>query len=376
MNILQLGKFYPIKGGVEKVMYNLCSGISAKGISCDMLCTSYEGESVKKNISAYSRLEGTATWLKVAATTISPSMVIRLREICDKYDIIHIHHPDPMAAFALRLSGYKGKVILHWHSDIVKQKQLLRLYKPLQNWLIKRADLIIGTSPVYIKESPFLADVQGKMACLPIGANFEVDKVDTAGVQRVRARYQGKKIVFSMGRLVNYKGYEYLIDAAKYLTDDYVILIGGEGPLGDKLLQQIENEGLTDKVKLLGFLSDAERDLHFAASDIFCLSSIQKTEAFAIVQVEAMACGKPVVATRIPGSGVSWVNKDQISGLNVEPCNSRELADAIIKICGDAHEYERYSRSARERFEQLFTQEKMIETCINLYHSVLDGTGR
>lgn len=373
MNVLQLGKFYPIKGGVEQVMYSLCSGISNHGISCDMLCTSYNGATVEKQIGDHSKLKGTSTWLRLAATTISPTLITQLRKDCAKYDIIHVHHPDPMAAFALRFSGYKGKVILHWHSDIVKQKYLLKLYKPFQDWLIKRADLIVGTSPIYVQESPFLKNVQNKIACLPIGSDFNNHPADAKAVEFLRAMYPGKKIIFSMGRLVGYKGYEYLIEAAAHLSDEYVILIGGEGPLRDKLTQQIKDAGLTGKVELLGYLSDEDRYLYFAACDLFCLSSIQKTEAFAIVQIEAMACGKPIVATNIQGSGVPWVNEHGVSGMNVTPCNSLELAEAIQKICATEATYERYSKGAKDRFHNFFTQEKMIESCLNLYYSVLNG---
>ena len=100
---------------------------------------------------------------------------------------------------------------------------------------------------------------------------------------------------------------------------------------------------------------------------MYCLSSIYRTEAFAIVQVEAMSCGKPIVATVIEGSGVSWVNKTGYSGLNVKPCNSRELAGAIKRVCEDPYAYSQYSAQARLRFESCFEKEKMINECMNLY---------
>lgn len=156
-----------------------------------------------------------------------------LEKECRNYDIIHVHHPDPMACIALFLSGYKGKVVLHWHSDIQKQKVLLKFYQPLQEWLLKRADLILGTSPVYLAESPCLQSVQGKTRCLPIGV--EPMRPQAERVAAIREKYPCKKIVFSLGRLVAYKGYEYLIEAARFLDDDYVLLIGGTGPLKAEL---------------------------------------------------------------------------------------------------------------------------------------------
>lgn len=129
LKVLQLGKFYPITGGVEKVMYDLMTGLSEQGVDCDMLCALAGKGKLIKNVNEHARLMACRTWRKVAATMISPEMIFTLRKICREYDVIHVHHPDPMACLALFCSGYKGKVILHWHSDIQKQKVLLRFYR-------------------------------------------------------------------------------------------------------------------------------------------------------------------------------------------------------------------------------------------------------
>ncbi len=370
MKILQLGKFYPIGGGVEKVMYDLLLGLSERGISCDMLCA-YDGKGSRLiHITDKSNIMCTKTLLKKYATMISLQMVTRLHSIASSYDIIHIHHPDPMATLALRLSGYKGKVVLHWHSDIVKQKKLLSLYMPLQNWLIHRADLIIGTSPVYIAQSPHLLHVQEKCTSLPIG--IPPITPDDLKVAAIRQRYAGKKIIFSLGRLVHYKGYRYLIDAAKLLDDDYIVLIGGSGALRQELQKQIDVNGLGERVKLLGRVPDEDLPAYYGACDVYCLSSIMKTEAFAIVQIEAMSCGKPVVSCNIAGSGVPWVNADGVSGLVVEPESAQALADAIRRITGDEALYRQLSEGARQRYRQLFRKEMMIDNCYALYQQLMN----
>jgi rhamnosyl/mannosyltransferase len=173
--------------------------------------------------------------------------------------------------------------------------------------------------------------------------------------------------VFSLGRLVGYKGYEYLVDAASYLTDDYVVLIGGGGPLRGKLQAKINNAGLSDRVKLLGFLPDEVLPQYFEACDLFCMSSIWKTEAFGIVQIEAMSCGKPVVATRIPESGVSWVNEDGVSGLNADPENGKSLAEAILKVTKNEETYNKFAKGAYDRYKSLFSYEQMIDNCMRIY---------
>lgn len=368
MKVLQLGKFYPIGGGVEKVMYDLTVGLGEKGINCDMLCAAIDGGEMEKSLLSCSKLMCSRTLFKFAATMVSPAMIVKLRKICNEYDIIHVHHPDPMACIALWLSGYSGKVIVHWHSDILRQKQFLKLYKPLQSWLLKRADVVVGTSSVYLSESPHLQKVQHKTVSVPIGVDaMQPDKDIT---NKILEKYGNRKIVFSLGRLVHYKGFCHLIDAASYLDDDYVVLIGGTGPLKSELEAQISRLGLENRVKLLGRISDAELPSYYDACRVFCLSSVQKTEAFAIVQIEAMSCGKPIVATRIAQSGVSWVNSHGESGLNVSTHAPKELADAIKEITNNDEVYSEYSQRAKNRFTTLFTKEMMIDNCLNIYQKI------
>jgi rhamnosyl/mannosyltransferase len=369
MKILQLGKFYPIQGGVEKVMYDLVDGLSKRSIHCDMLCASSTNKTQIIPLNYCCKIICMATFAKVFNTMISPLMILKLWRIKKNYDIIHIHHPDPMAALVFLMSAYKGIVILHWHGDIFKQKLMLKLFLPLQKWLINRANIIVGTTPIYVQCSPFLQKVQQKTICIPIG----IDKVSLGKdtINEIRKNYVDKKIIFSLGRLVEYKGFGYLIEAAKYLTDEYVILIGGEGKLKEELFFKIKKDELQNKVKLLGHIPSTDLPSYYTACDLFCLSSIWKTEAFGIVQIEAMSCGKPIVATNIKGSGVSWVNMHNVTGINVVTANSKELADAIIYLLSNPIRYEKFSNAALKRYNELFRKEIMINKCIDLYKSLL-----
>lgn len=440
MKILQLGKFYPVLGGVEKVMFDLTVGLSEEGFSetgafgggalgsgalgdgalgggafgggvlgdgafgggtlgdgalgggvlgggafgdgalgggalgggveCDMMCAGSDGRGTEViRLNPHGRILCHRTLIEAAKTTIAPSMVTRLRRIAKDYDIIHIHHPDPMAAMALRLSGYKGKVVLHWHSDILSQKALLRFYLPIQNWLIKRADTIVGTTPVYLAESPYLQGVQEKCRCIPIGIEPVIS--DSAREQEIINEYSGRRIIFSLGRLVEYKGYRYLIEAAKYLDDSFMILIGGGGPLRESLQREIDELGVGSRVKLLGKVPQEDLASYYGACELFCMSSVMKTEAFGIVQIEAMSAGRPVVATKIPESGVSWVNEDGVSGINVAPRDSKAIAKAILTITDNEATWKKFSAGAAKRFAENFTKEKMISKCLNIYAETL-----
>ena len=291
MKVLQLGKFYPIKGGVEKVMEIFTQGLAERGFASDMLCASHDGETTDIVFSEESRIFRTKSLTKFAATMISPEMIFRLRRICSEYDIIHVHHPDPMATLALFLSGYRGKVVLHWHSDILKQKFLLRFFSPLQSWLIRRADLILGTTPVYVEESPFLRKAQDKTSFLPIGVDpypWLSDEIKT-----IRDQYPGKKIVFNMGRLVPYKGYHHLIEAMTHLSDDYVLIIGGDGPLRAELLELTEKLGLEKRVEFLGFISDKLKPAYFGACDVL-LPQLLRSRQRPMLSSWSRPCPSPV----------------------------------------------------------------------------------
>lgn len=372
MRILQIGKFYPFSGGIERVMYDLADGLSVNGVHCDILCANVAGNNDKKifvneNFCIYTT-QGCA---KIMSTIISPSMIFMLKRIMNDYNIIHIHHPDPMAALSLYLSGFNGTVILHWHSDIIKQKKALYFYSILQNWLLKRCALIITTSPLYMMGSPYLSDYKSKCISIPIGVEKE-PLMDENDILKIRQQYAGKKIIYSLGRLIYYKGYEYLVDAAMYLDNTYIVLIGGGGEMYDILDEKIRSQGLNEKVKLLGRIPDEMMAKYYQACDLFCLSSIERTEAFGIAQIEAMSFGKPVVATRIPGSGVSWVNEDGVTGVNVECKDSKGLAEAFKKILSDNVLYSKYSKGALNRYQTLFTKSSMIGNVLNLYRKYCD----
>lgn len=369
MKILQVGKFWPVLGGVEKVMYDLTLGLSERGIDCDMLCAATRGTSREIKLNAHGRVMAVRTIVKANSTMISPELVSKLRSIAHNYDIIHVHHPDPMAALALYMSGYKGKVVLHWHSDILRQRILLHAYRPLQNWLISHADVIICTSPNYAAGSKALKRVAHKIEIVPIG----VPPVhpDPDAVREIHTRYADRRIVFSVGRMIPYKGFNNLVLAAQHLPDDYLTVIAGSGPLRNSLLRLISDNGLESKVILPGRISDEERDAYMGAASVFCLPSVEKTEAYGIVLIEAMSAGLPVVATRIPGSGTSWVNADGVSGLNAECGSPLALAEAIMRVSDRPSDARKYALGARKRWEDMFTVDRFLDNMSDIYSRLL-----
>jgi rhamnosyl/mannosyltransferase len=375
LRVLQFGKFYPPDvGGIERVMFDLTEDLNARGVRCDVLCSNSRCVEVDERVGAYRvvRTKSYGTWL---STSITPALAARLRRMQAGYDIIHVHLPDPMANLALLVARPRARVVLHWHNDIVRQKSLLRLYLPLQSWMLQRADAIVVTSPNYIKGSAYLGPYEDKCHVVPIGVDKERLAASPAMVAAIRDRFRGKRMVFSIGRLSHYKGYEYLIDAAGHLGQDYAVVIAGTGPLKHALSRRIARAGLGDRVFLVGRVADEDVGAYYEASDVFCLSSVSRNEGFGLVQVEAMLFRKPVVSTAIEGSGVTWANLDGETGLVVPPQDAKARAAAIERISSDPALYDKFAAAGYRRATEVFTKDRMLAATLAVYERVLGRRG-
>jgi rhamnosyl/mannosyltransferase len=369
MKILHIGKYYPPHfGGIERVNFDLVEGLNQQGIYTDVLC--FSDSSTDLNEDGNYKIFRASHIFTIRSTPFSISLFKTLKKIHRDYDIIHLHLPNPVGALALQSINFKGKIVLHWHSDIIRQQLLKKLYAPFQKALLKRADRIIVTSPPYLDGSADLKAFKSKCVVIPIGIN-EPESPDQNFLSELKNKYFSKKIIFSLGRLIYYKGFDYLIEAAKELSDDYLILIGGTGELYKELSSLIVENNLSEKVKLLGKIPSHQIAAYFELCDLYCLPSCERSEAFGIVQIEAMSYGKPVISTNIPYSGVSWINDHQYTGLIVPPKNPKALAEAIQSILTDPEICYRYGINARTKFKTEFTVDKMCQKTISLYESLL-----
>lgn len=379
ISILHLSKFYyPYKGGIEQVVQDICEGVNANNktnekedstrIVCDVICCN-----VARSPATIEKHNGVTVYkcpvnYSFSSFHFSFSYLGVLSSIVDNYDILHLHLPNPLAAFGVMLAKIKGKkVILHWHSDIVKQKFLHFFYSPFERWLLNISSAVIATSPNYIEESKCLQSVRDKVVTIPIGLTSP-PSYSSRTCDELRRRYPDKKIVFSLGRHVYYKGFEYLIQASKELPDDYVVLIGGAGPLTSLYKSLIYSLNLESKVILIGRVDDSLLGSYFAMADVFCLPSVERSEAFGVVQIESLSVGTPVVSCNIPGSGVAWVNKDGVTGRVVEPRDIKSLASALVDVVNHRDEY---MPSAKARFDELFTAKRMNSSIVKLYRDLM-----
>ena len=256
------------------------------------------------------------------------------------------------------------KFIVWWHLDITKQKILGKLFKGQTKKLLKYADKVVATSPNYIEGSPFLKENENKCIVIPNCVSQErlkYDETHIAKAKEIKEKYNGKTILFGFGRHVEYKGITYLVQASKKLDDSYAVLIGGKGPLTEKLKEEAKDD---KKVEFLGRISDDDLKAYLLACDIFCFPSITKNEAFGIGLAEAMYYGKAVITFNIPGSGVNYVSIKDETGLEVENQNVEAYAEAIKKLSNDNELRLKFEKNSKDRVNELFLDSR-FNTLVN-----------
>lgn len=374
MKVLQVNKLYPpTTGGIEKIVRQLAEGLNKRTNTMVLVCR-------ERGLTKAERRNGVkvvrASSLGVFfSMPVSFSFIAYFRYLSRRSDIVQIHTPFPLADLALLLSGYKGKVLVWWHSDIVRQEKLMRFFRPLVEWTLKRADRIIVATEGHINGSEYLKPYREKCAVIPYGQDvIPSDDEVLEAVDCVRRRKEElavKRVRFLfVGRLVGYKGCRYLIEALPKVRDAELVIVG-DGPLRSELVSQAEALGIADRVTFKSDLDDAAVQQELKACDVLVLPSIERNEAFGLVQIEAMAWGKPVINTDIP-SGAPYVSLDHQTGLTVPPGDSQALSEAMQLLADDEELRSGYGAAARKRVKEHFSSEKMLEATYELYKSLLN----
>lgn len=372
MKVLQLCKFFPpVAGGMEAVVFELAEGLSRRGVEVDVLCADLGRQTIREKRAAGYAVTRAGSWGRLNATSVAPALLGEFRRAQRGCDIVHVHMPNPLAALALRLAPPAARLVVHWHSDVVRQRIARTFYAPLQAWLLGRADAVIATSAAYAASSPWLRRCAGKTTVVPIGIGDNVGRRDAGAAEEIRRRFGNRKIVFSLGRMSAYKGFDVLIDAAARLPGHCVVVVGGEGELLERHRQTVAARGLTEKIVFVGRISDEDLPAYFEAACVFCLASTLRSEAYGVVLVEAMAMSTPVVATDIVGSGVPWVNASGATGINVPVGDSKALADALMTIIHDEALAARFAAAGRRRYLEHFTASAMVDSTLRLYQTLV-----
>lgn len=375
MKILQVNKlYYPWVGGVEQHVKDLSQGLVDNGHDVLVLAVS-ETEKQKLYFDNGVQVFKLANHVfKFMKKVLLFSMPVNLffpfyLKSKSKNRIMHFHLPNPLAVMSFFMLRPKGKIVVMWHSDIVKQKFFLKLYRPFLNLFLKKADVILATSPNMIANSVFLRRFKEKCQVMHLGidpAEYILDKEDYAEVTSFKSNLIEKELLF-VGRLTYYKGVFVLIESMRNVNAHLTII--GEGYLKNECIELIEKYNLHDKVTILPFQNKKTLVKWFHKCDLFVLPSIAPSEAFGIVQLEAMICKKPVISTNLP-TGVPYVNQDGFSGLVVEPGNVDSLAEAINHLVSDENLMNKYGSQGYNRVLNEFTNSKMIEKIETVYEKL------
>ncbi len=360
--ILHISKFYhPYFGGIEDVAYNIVTEMSS-GYDQRVICFNHEKGTVRTRENGIEVIRINAP-ITISSQPLSFSYFWYLRSeiMAFQPDIIHVHLPNPLVAtYLMRIPTGKAKIVLHWHSDIIGKSLLYNLYRSQERKLLERADTIIATSLQYVELSEPLQDFKQKIAILPNIVNEEKLQPmpgDEQEIAEMKKLYQGKRIVFSVGRHVAYKGLNMLIEAARYLPDNCVVLIGGTGELTEQLQHLAQPQG--NKIQFIGRLSEKQMRCYLSIADVYAFPSIDRREAFGVALAEALYCGVPAVSFQINGSGSTWVNQDGQTGIVVSTFDAQKYAEAIRTLLDDEALRTQYAEGARKWVSAHFLKEQI-----------------
>lgn len=370
MRVLQLSKFYPpFRGGIETTVHELTAGLVQAGTDVEVLCCGTSLGTQRDEFPGYG-VTRASSWGRLLSTSMAPALIGEVRRRRFSQDVVHVHMPDPMAALALYLGRPDSRIVVHWHSDVIRQQISLKLYEPLQTWLLDRADAIIVTTQAYADASRPLQPWRHKLHVIPIGIRDYSGGANPLRLSAVQRALRGRRAVVAVGRLAPYKGFDVLIDAARELPDDHAVFLIGEGDSRADLQRRIAQRGLRHKVLLTGELDTEDVHAHLAACDVFCMPSISRAESFGLAMVEAMSFGKPVVASDIPGSGVPQVNLDGVTGFNTPTGDTSALAAGLLRVTSQPSIASTFGRAARERFLAEYTADSMTRRTLALYEKM------
>lgn len=396
MHILQIYKdYFPVLGGIENHLRDLSEALVARGHKVTVLVTSLDRQTVTEQPRPGLTVIKAARALHLASTPLSLAMLRIARGLHP--DLVHLHFPYPPGDLAAMAVPGRPPLVVTYHSDIVRQRALLRAYRPLMELTLRRAARILPTSPNYLVSSPFLRRHAARCAVVPLGIDADrFARVDSRKLEAVRAHYltDGAKrrsgegqtgraeiapsplhsftpllpSILFVGRLRYYKGLHILLDAMPEVRGR--LLIGGGGPERERLEQQAAQLGIVSRVHFLGDIPDDDLPALFQAADVFVMPAHLRAEALGLAQIEALASGLPCVSTEL-GTGTSFANRHGETGLVVPPGDAPALAAALNTLLADPQLRLRYGAAGRQRVAALFTRAHMVDSVEAIYRDVL-----
>jgi glycosyltransferase involved in cell wall biosynthesis len=373
VKVLHLGKFDGDVGGIERQLRALLGGLPADIEAINLVANDCARTDEHRRY-GYLTVRAASHGI-VASVAVAPSLPLLARRLHreHRFDIVHLHFPDPLGQIAAMSLPRAVKRVISWHSDIVKQQVALAAYRPFLNAFVRDVDAIIRATPQHFSSSQQMAGGKPGQLREVIPYGFDPDAFAWTDAARERAAQLSaergsRPVIFTVGRHVYYKGFDVLIRALR--TVDAQLWIGGRGPTTESLRRAARDAGVADRVRFAGFIPDEELVAWYDACDVFCLPSTERAEQFGLVQLEAMYCSKPVVATRL-GTGVEYVTQDGITGLLVEPGDKTALAGALNRLLADRELRLRLGAAGRQRVAAEFSVEQMVSKMVALYRRLL-----
>lgn len=372
LRVCHLGKYYPpAPGGIETHVRTLALAQAEQGASVRVFCVNHEsGPTV---VERDGPVEVTRFARKAAAAKLDvcPELVEGLKRV--EADILHMQVPNPTMILALLMARPRIPLVVTYQSDVIRQKLRAALFRPIERLAYRNVKAIFSTSPNYVGGSQFLKAYADRITLLPNGIDLQPylnpSPEHRAEAARIRAAYRGP-IWLGCGRQVYYKGFINAIRALTRVMGTLVLI--GDGPDQPALRAEAALLGLTDRVKFVGNLPHY-LDLipYYLSADAFWFPSNARSEAFGLVQVEAMACGCPVVNAAIPYSGVAWVSPHEETGLTVAVDDPVALSDAANRLITEPGLRDRLGAAARERSMREFDHRIMARRSLATYEDVL-----
>lgn len=368
MRVLHLFKtYYPESmGGIEQVIFQLCQSCRAHGIEGEVLTLSANPLPERVQVGSHwvqrARLD-----LNLASTGFSRDALAQFRLSARHADLIHYHFPWPFMDLLHFAAGLRKPTLLTYHSDIVRQKMLLRLYRPLMHRFLSSVDAIVTASPNYLETSRVLARYRDKTQVVPYGLDRQSYPAASPDVlEGWRTRFPAGFFLF-VGVMRYYKGLHILLEACQ--NSHYPVLIVGAGPLESALREQAQRLRLSN-VHFLGALPDADKIALLQLSRALVFPSHLRSEAFGISLLEGAMFGKPMISSEI-GTGTSYINNHGETGLVVPPGDAAALRQAMDRLWVDADMAARMGAAAQQRYEQLFTAARMGQRMAEVYQQVM-----
>lgn len=367
MRVLHVYRTYfpDTQGGLEEAIRQICRNTMAFGVESRVFMLSRNPDPAIIDMPE-AQVYRFPLSFEIASCGFSLKCFSGFKQLVDWADIVHYHFPWPFGDL-LHLLGAKHKPsVVTYQSDVVRQRQLLRCYRPLKRRFLSSVDRIVATSPNYVETSPALQAYLDKIEVIPIGLNYDsYPRVEPSDIDRIEQQV-GRDFFLFVGVLRYYKGLHILLEAAQ--NQDFKVVIVGAGPIEVELKAQAAGLGLTNVV-FPGFVSDVMKVALFRLARAVVFPSYLRSEAFGVTLVEGAMFRKPLISAEI-GSGMSYINQHEETGLVVPPGDHLALRQAMLRLHEHPELAEKMGEAAHQRYHELFTGRQMGEKYAALYREV------